>query len=82
MKDTLKLMKLMIKLTKSISGDRIGQIVLFGDPDGPVYDVTDEVQPLAFEILHEMAGSDSSRHKLLAEELPWAFKFAEHPPKN
>ena len=68
MKVTLKLMKLMIKLTKLISGDRIDQVVLF-----------DEVQPLAFDILHEMAGNDSSRHKLLAKELPWAFKLVKPP---
>ena len=66
MKVTLKLMKLMIKLTKLISGDRIDQVVLF-----------DEVQPLAFDILHEMAGNDSSRHKLLAKELPWVFKLTK-----
>jgi hypothetical protein len=53
MKVTLKLMKLMIKLTKMVSGDRIDQVELF-----------DVVQPLAYDILHEMAGTDSSRHKL------------------
>ena len=68
MKVTLKLMKLMIKLTKLISGDRIDQVVLF-----------DEVQPLAFDILHDMAGNDSSRHKQLAKELPWAFKLVKPP---
>ena len=68
MKVTLKLMKLMIKLTKLISGDRIDQVVLF-----------DDVQPLAFDILHDMAGNDSSRHKLLARELPWAFKLVKPP---
>jgi hypothetical protein len=57
-------MKLMIKLTKMISGDRIDQVELF-----------DVVQPLAYDILHDMAGTDSSRHKLLAKELPWAFKL-------
>ena len=64
MKVTLKMMKLMIKLAKLISGDRIDQVELL-----------DVVQPLAFDILHEMAGNDSSRHKLLAKELPWAFKL-------
>jgi len=68
MKVTLKLMKLMIKLTKMISGDRIDQVELF-----------DVVQPLAYDILHEMAGTDSSRRKLLAKELPWAFKLVEQP---
>ncbi len=66
MKTTLKLMKLMIKLAKLISGDRIDQVVLF-----------DEVQPLAYDILHEMAGTDSSRHQLLARELPWVFKLTK-----
>jgi hypothetical protein len=66
MKTTLKLMKLMIKLTKMISGDRIDQVVLF-----------DEVQPLAYDILHDMAGTDSSRHQLLAKELPWVFSFTK-----
>ena len=70
MKVTLKLMKLMIKLAKMVSGDRIDQVVLF-----------DEVQPLAYDILHEMAGNDSSRHQLLAEELPWVFKLVK-PPKS
>jgi len=68
MKVTLKLMKLMIKLAKLISGDSINQEVLF-----------DEVQPLAYDILHDMAGNDSSRHKLLAKELPWAFKLVKPP---
>ena len=66
MKVTLKMMKLMIKLAKLISGDRIDQVVLF-----------DEVQPLAYDILHEMAGTDSSRHQLLARELPWVFKLTK-----
>ena len=64
MRVTLKMMKLMIKLAKLISGDRIDQVVLF-----------DEVQPLAYDILHDMAGNESSRHQLLAKELPWAFKI-------
>ena len=64
MRVTLKLMKLMIKLAKMISGDRIDQVVLFN-----------EVQPLAYDILHDMAGNERSRHKLLAKELPWAFKI-------
>jgi hypothetical protein len=66
MKTTLKMMKLMIKLAKLISGDRIDQVVLF-----------DEVQPLAYDILHDMAGTDSSRHQLLAKELPWVFKLTK-----
>ena len=66
MKVTLKMMKLMIKLAKLISGDRIDQVVLF-----------DEVQPLAYDILHEMAGTDSSRHQLLARELPWVFSLTK-----
>jgi hypothetical protein len=66
MKVTLKMMKLMIKLAKLISGDRIDQVELF-----------DVVQPLAYDILHDMAGNDSSRHKLLAKELPWAFKLTK-----
>ena len=70
MKVTLKLMKLMIKLAKMVSGDRIDQVELF-----------DVVQPLAFDILHEMAGNDSSRHKLLAKELPWVFKLVEQQPQ-
>jgi len=56
----------MIKLAKLISGDRIDQVVLF-----------DEVQPLAYDILHDMAGTDSSRHQLLAKELPWVFKLTK-----
>ncbi len=68
MKVTLKMMKLMIKLAKLISGDRIDQVELFN-----------VVQPLAYDILHEMAGNDSSRHKLLAKELPWAFKLVKPP---
>ena len=56
----------MIKLAKLISGDRIDQVVLF-----------DEVQPLVYDILHDMAGTDSSRHQLLAKELPWVFKLTK-----
>ena len=68
MKVTLKMMKLMIKLAKLISGDRIDQVELFN-----------VVQPLAYDILHEMAGNDSSRHKLLAKELPWAINLVKPP---
>ena len=63
---TVKLFKEMIELCKEISDDHVDQEKLF-----------EVVQPTAFEILQRMAGNDSSRHQLLAKELPWAFSLTK-----
>ena len=63
---TVKLFKEMIELCKEISDDHVDQEKLF-----------EVVQPTAYDILHDMAGTDSSRHHLLAKELPWVFSFTK-----
>lgn len=70
MKVTVKLFRQMIELCKEISDDHVDQEKLF-----------EVVQPTAFEILERMAGNDSSRHKMLAKELPWVFKLVEQQPQ-